>query len=456
MAHAMMKRHEVCGRARTCLLLIYFSCLPWAGLEAADWPTLQGNPQRTGFIEETVGPPPYKVVWRAELPGRLGAYVQPIIAEAKVLLSTLGNAVYALDAETGTRVWRFEGDGPFLHSVAVCRGVVFAACHDRHVYALSCEDGKQIWKYKADAGFWASPCCADGKVFIGCGDGTFYALDQTSGAPVWTYKAGAKIEQTAAFRDGRVTFGAEDGMAYMLDAGSGKELWKAGPFPTLSFRYLWPVFVEKAVVYSPIPASNVPLYYGYARDAKAVGWDTPNPKDISKLPPGVHDLELIGKYLNANLDRQCVYVLNASTGELMPTPPAFLLRATPQAPPVFMSDGTGILAHSGWYWGETSPGFLARIRMREGKVELEDFFNGGPGGIAHGLVADILCLFTGSGNLLFLSSSGSAVFDLTTDRRIEPRYRPTGDDVSLMHGMIPAAGKVFHVSRGVLFCQTTK
>lgn len=344
-----------------------------------------------------------------------------------------------------------------MHSVAVCGERVFAPCHDGHVYAVSAKDGKAIWKFKAGAGFWASPCCAAGQVFIGSRDGVFYAIDQKSGKLAWSYKVGEKIHQTAAFRGGKVTFGAENGRVYMLDGVTGKELWKTDPFPTISFRYTWPVFVENAVVYSPIPSSNTRWFYGFNLDAKAIGWSERAPEDVSKLPPGATDHELIRRYLDKNVDRQCVYIIDVNTGRLKSTAPAFVFMAVPQPAPAVTLDGTMILAHSGWHWGETSPAFLARMRIGREKTEIEDFLIGcKPGIISAFFPSDIRCHLSGSGHILFVSCATSGAYNLDTDQRIALPKKPGGSGSDVLSGIIPAEGKLFHVSNGELFCQTTR
>jgi len=439
---------------RRCLPFIGAACLivqlAATACAADDWPTLQGNAQRTGFIQETIEPP-YRVLWEVPLPGRLAGYTQPIVTGGRVYLATLNGAVFALDAATGRKLWTFRGGGPFLHSVAVADGRVLAPSHDGIVYAISAQDGKELWRFKAGGSFWASPCCADGKVFVGCDDGTFYALDQASGKLAWSHPVGAKLQQTAAFKDGRLAFGAEDGCTYMLDAATGERLWKSQPLPTLSFRCTWPVFSDVAVVYSPIPASNVPIYYGYSRDALAVGWDSPHPKAVSKLPPKVTDTDFIRKYLDKNVDRQCVHLMDVKSGKLMSTAPAFVFRATPQPPPVITPDGDLVVAHSGHYWGESSPGFLGKVHITSTRTDIKDFLQGGLLGgdpIIAGLPADIRCQLSGSGKILWVSCASSGGYDFRTGKTFA---LPRGSG-RITNGIVPAEGKLFNLIGGRIVC----
>lgn len=437
--------------------LLVFILHPSAFILADDWPTVQGNAQRTGFIREAVAPP-YKLLWRVKLPGEVGPYTQPVISRGRVYLATLHNAVFALDTGTGKILWTFKANGPFMHAAAVQGERVFAASHDGHVYAISAEDGAELWRFKAGSGFWASPCLGDGKVLIGSRDGFFYAIEEVSGEKAWSYEVGEKILQTAAYKDGNVTFGAETGIVYMLDAATGKELWKTDPLPTISFRHTWPVLTDNAVMYTPIPVSNIG-HKGYDRDARAVGLRERAPEDVRDLPSMDADPEVIRKYLDRNIDRQCVYLLDVRTGKLMSAAPAFMFMAVPQPPPVMAPDGRMFLAHSGWYWGETSPAFLAEMIITRDKTEVEDFLMGcRPGIISAFFPSDIRCQLTGSGHILYVSCSTSGAYNLDTDERIALPHAPRGaaNGVSgYLNGIIPAEGKLFHISRDELFCQTT-
>ncbi len=57
--------------------------------------------------------------------------------------------IYALDAETGERIWRFYTNGPVRFAPTAHEGRVFAGSDDGNVYCLDAEDGTLIWKYRA-------------------------------------------------------------------------------------------------------------------------------------------------------------------------------------------------------------------------------------------------------------------------------------------------------------------
>ncbi len=57
--------------------------------------------------------------------------------------------VYALDAETGRRRWRYKTDGRVSCDIAFAAGVVYAGSEDGHLYALDAKTGTKRWKRHA-------------------------------------------------------------------------------------------------------------------------------------------------------------------------------------------------------------------------------------------------------------------------------------------------------------------
>jgi quinohemoprotein ethanol dehydrogenase len=159
-----------------------------------------------------------KVAWRTRLriPKKLQATMSqetsPIVYKGVMYLSDGVNAVYALNAATGTLIWKRDSplakDFNFL--LKVNRGIAIG----------------------------------DGKIYIGQLDGNIAALDQATGKQLWATKVGRWqegyiITSPVLYLDGRVIAGVSGGdwgarsYAVALDAKTGKQLWKwyvtAGP-----------------------------------------------------------------------------------------------------------------------------------------------------------------------------------------------------------------------------------
>src|SRR5215207_10982508 len=78
----------------------------------------------------------------------------PIIVEGVMYVSAWDGQLFAVDARTGSELWRYKHASPFDISlccgnvnrgVAVAEGKVFMTTLNAHVIALDAETGKKIW-----------------------------------------------------------------------------------------------------------------------------------------------------------------------------------------------------------------------------------------------------------------------------------------------------------------------
>ena len=139
-----------------------------------------------------------------------GHEAPPIVVNGVMFVATPGNQVIAINARTGTLLWRYRRTLPnpvvLLHptnrGVAVYDDKVFFAAGEAVLVALNAKTGQEVWMTPvADnaSGYYMSlaPLVADGKVLIG-----------TSGGEL-----GIR------------------GYVSAFDAGTGKELWKTHMVP---------------------------------------------------------------------------------------------------------------------------------------------------------------------------------------------------------------------------------
>ena len=143
-----------------------------------------------------------------------GHEAPPLVNNGVMFVSTPGNQVIALDARTGTQLWRFRSPLPegtvMLHNtnrgVALYGDKVFLAGGHAVLFAIDAKTGLEVWqKQVADnsQGYYMSlaPFVADGKVMVGVSGGElgvrgFIAAYQVdTGAELWrTYTVPAPGE----------------------------------------------------------------------------------------------------------------------------------------------------------------------------------------------------------------------------------------------------------------------
>ena len=196
--------------------------------------------------------------------------------------SSPDNSVYALDALTGARIWRYEtqtftldndvGAGPTISAPGVngfANGVAYVAGKNRIVYAINLKTGNRIWQFSirddspsAGGATRSTASLLGNKLYIGYGAGV-YALNATTGAKVWKTEQSAGIETMEVISSpavtgpagGRVLFvGDLAGSVYAFNLQTGNDVWS---YQTGGFIYGSPA-VSGGRVY--IASSDAFLY----------------------------------------------------------------------------------------------------------------------------------------------------------------------------------------------------
>jgi len=166
----------------------------------SDWPTYRHDSRRTGAAGCEVAP---RVTTRWQT-GVGGALTPPVVAAGRLYVAAKDEqTLYALDAESGGRLWRFTAGGRIDSPPTVHGGRVLFGAADGCVYALRASDGALAWRFQAApsvrrimvSGRLESPwpvhgsvLVADGLVYATAGRSTFldggirlFALDPATG-----------------------------------------------------------------------------------------------------------------------------------------------------------------------------------------------------------------------------------------------------------------------------------
>lgn len=148
--------------------------------------------------------------WQYDIDTTDGFEATPIVIDGIMYSSGPKGAVYALDAKTGRELWTFMPDidpgvmqklccGVVNRGVAVWKGKVYVASLDGHLYALNAASGSVVWK--ADTitdrqrgySITGAPQVAGGVVVIGNGGaeldarGYITAFDVDTGKEAWRF-----------------------------------------------------------------------------------------------------------------------------------------------------------------------------------------------------------------------------------------------------------------------------
>jgi quinohemoprotein ethanol dehydrogenase len=149
------------------------------------------------------------LAWFGDLSERGGSYeTTPLVVDGRIYVTSPWSKVYAFDAKTGKRLWKYDPHVAGEYAVKLCCGIV-----------------------NRGVGFWR------GKIIWGTLDGRLIAVDAKTGDKVWEIQATdpkkwLSITGAPRIADGRIFIGEagsefeERGYLACYSADTGKELWR--------------------------------------------------------------------------------------------------------------------------------------------------------------------------------------------------------------------------------------
>ena len=144
--------------------------------------------------------------------------------------SQASGEMVALNAQTGASRWSFSMGATYTTPV-ITTPMLYTASQDGYLYALDASTGTQVWRFQRSSQVDGYPTLANGVVYVTSDDGSVNAVDAKTGALQWTYtmpNSNDHLYSAPAVAQGLVFFGAggADNGLYALDAATGKLRWR--------------------------------------------------------------------------------------------------------------------------------------------------------------------------------------------------------------------------------------
>lgn len=188
-----------------------------------------------------------KLLWRLDWgqefkiphPG-FGAAASPLLVDGQCIVYVGGpdkGALVSLDAQTGERRWRLDGDGPPYSSpmVAEFGGVRQVVTQTHHsLIGVELATGKQLWHHPwSESNTILTPIIQKDRLFLSALDSDLRAIQVTRGQngwktdTVWSTREGTGFLSSPVLSDGRIySFSTlRKGSVTSLDETTGKVHW---------------------------------------------------------------------------------------------------------------------------------------------------------------------------------------------------------------------------------------
>jgi outer membrane protein assembly factor BamB len=128
-------------------------------------------------------------------------FSSPTVVNGMVYVGSTGGSLYALDAVTGTKKWEVWLGQMVETSPIVSQGTVYfgtsAGSGHKAVFALDANNGSRKWAFSFEIDFYAGPLVFGNTVIAG-GSEYLFALDANNGDVRWTFKTSSSNESLYA------------------------------------------------------------------------------------------------------------------------------------------------------------------------------------------------------------------------------------------------------------------
>ena len=209
------------------------------------WPLLLAGPDHAPG--NVAGPTGFARGWRANI-GTAGGYRQPLIASpvaASGLVFTMDADanVSAFSLQSGARQWRTSTrpkhvtmtniGGGIGYDASSGKGIIYASTGFSELLALDATSGSIIWRQPLDYPARSAPTIAGGIVALNVQNDLLLTFDPASGAPGWRYTGQITNSPTSvalagapAIDSGIVVAAFSSGTLASLDLNSGTPFWE--------------------------------------------------------------------------------------------------------------------------------------------------------------------------------------------------------------------------------------
>ncbi|WP_390593129.1 Ig-like domain-containing protein [Simiduia litorea] len=150
----------------------------------------------------------------------------PTVGQDGIIYVSMGNAVYAIDPETGENIpgWPFSTGGEVRATPLVdpINNNIYAASLDKNLYAIR-PSGIGQWIFNTQGPLYAAPVLDDQRtLYIGSADGWLYAINAENGSTKWNFNAGEPIHESPVLAGdsyGTIYFTTLSGKLHALGRG---------------------------------------------------------------------------------------------------------------------------------------------------------------------------------------------------------------------------------------------
>lgn len=152
----------------------------------------------------------------------------PLVVKGTVYCGSGDGGLYAVDLDSGRKLWRHEAGAPVFSGVAEIEpGVLAFGCMNGAVVLLDRHTQTEVTRHQTGGGVVTTPVLADGNLIVGSRDYLLHAFSRADGHVAWQFSYWFSwVESTPRLDGGVMYIGASDyRRVSAFDPATGRELW---------------------------------------------------------------------------------------------------------------------------------------------------------------------------------------------------------------------------------------
>jgi outer membrane protein assembly factor BamB len=240
-----------------------------------------------------------------------------------------GNALNVVVRRQITAAGRTSGE-PFEHgrpAIDAAHRRVFVGSSDGGLYAVRADDGRGIWRFNTVGPVQSEPLYDPGEdvVYFGSNDGALYRVGAESGALGWRFMTNAEINRRPVLQNGLVYAVNANDTVVAIEAKTGKLRWTqhrtpafgmeiagyAGPLVTPDRVYI--AFSDgRVAAYDPLDGTERWPLVDLSAEVEQLQGDVPRYLDVDTTP--VLDTIAVGRVVYVASYAGGVFALDAQNG----------------------------------------------------------------------------------------------------------------------------------------------
>ncbi len=220
-------------RLRAALALI-LPALLLSGCGMLDWLASEKDPHPPVELGKLTPTLSLSVLWQSQVSkGSEGRQLKlvPTVQEGRVYVADAGGSLQALDARTGTQIWKQETKHRFSSGPGIGDGLLLLGTNRGELVAFDSTDGAERWKTRLASEILSVPRIRSGVVVTSTLDGSVYALNGADGAPRWDYRRPMPVltlrgMSSPVIAEASAIVGFADGRLVKLELDNGAPQWE--------------------------------------------------------------------------------------------------------------------------------------------------------------------------------------------------------------------------------------